>query len=267
MEALESAYPVLQFKRWQLWNGSGGPGEFRGGQGQIREYEAEEDGVLSILLSQCMVPAGGLFGGHAGAPNGCKVIRNDEEIDLGGPPHWGKVTGFPIKKGDLIRMQMSGGGGYGDPLDREPARIVSDVFQGVLAVEQAHEVYGVAVDPETLEVDEGATRDARLSLLKKRMYLEVHGYAKPVYVEGVRRVLANPSLNLQGIQDREELVGQGHPCPLRVRIELSNAVDPGNVLVDEEACRFYHIKSGDRVELRRLRIVDRELHKTAFFHK
>ena len=260
VEALESAYPVLQFKRWRLWNGSGGPGEFRGGQGQIREYEAEEDGVLSILLSQCMVPAGGLFGGHAGFPNGCKVIRDNDEIDLAGPPHWGKVTGFPIEKGDLICMQMSGGGGYGDPLDRDPMRILSDVFQGVLTVEQAHDVYGVIVDPETREVDEGATRDMRSSLTKKRMYLEILGNGEPVYMEGVRRVLGNPILNSQGIHNKElvEVVGQGHPCPLRARIKLSDEVDPGKVLVDGEACRFYRIKSGDRVELRPLRVSGRE---------
>ena len=47
-------------------------------------------------------------------------------------------------------------------------------------------------------------------------------------------------------------MGEGHPCPLRVRIELSDEVDPGKVRVDEEACRFFHIKSGDRVELRPL---------------
>ena len=254
VEVLESAYPVLQFKRWRLWTGSGGPGKFRGGQGQIREYETEENGVLSILLSQCMVPAGGLFGGHAGSPNGCKVIRDNDEIDLAGPPHWGKVTGFPIEKGDLIRMQMSGGGGYGDPLDRDPARIVSDVFQGLLTVEQAHDVYGVVVEPETLDVDEGATRDMRSSLTKKRLYLEILSNRDPVYVEGVRRVLGNPILNSQGIHHKDlvELVGPGHPCPLRARIELSDEVDPAKVSVDEEACRFYRIKSGDRMELRPL---------------
>ena len=149
-------------------------------------------------------------------------------------------------------MQMSGGGGYGDPLDRDPPRIVSDVFQGVLTVEQARNVYGVVLDPGTLVVNEGATRDARLSLMKKRRYLEVHGNGEPVYVEGVRRVLGNPDLNSQGVQDKEfvELVGQGHPCPLRVRIELTDEVDPGKVVVDEEAFRFFRINSGDRVELR-----------------
>ena len=98
LEVLESAYPVLCFRHWGLRSGSGGPGKFRGGHGQIREYQVLVDGMLSILLSQCMVPAAGLFGGSSGALNGLIVVRGETLIDLAGPPHWGKITGFVIKK-------------------------------------------------------------------------------------------------------------------------------------------------------------------------
>jgi N-methylhydantoinase B len=255
IEVLENAYPVLRFQRWQLRAGSGGPGEFRGGHGQVREYKVEVDGVLSILLSQCMVPPAGLFGGYPGAPNGVKVIRNGEVIDLGAPPYWGKATGFPVKRGDIIRMEMSGGGGYGDPLDRDPLRVAADVRQKLLTRDQARAQYGVVLDPATFAPDESATRKQRHLLRERRLYADVHVHGQPRYRDGAREVQCGASLIGRGISvgDLAEVVSKTHPGPLRARIAPGPAVPVGGVVVDEEAARFFRLKPGDQVELRPLR--------------
>ena len=254
IEMLESAYSILRFTRAQLRAASGGPGQFRGGHGSIREVEICDDGVFSALGSQCMVPAGGLFGGYSGSPNGIKVIRGEEVFDLGGAPHWGKVTGFPIHRGDLIRMEMSGGGGYGDPLEREPARVSQETAQRLLTVAEARAFYGVVLETDTLAVDEDATRDERERLRALRLYLEVKIRGEPVYVTGVRRALCHPDLATPGMQEGTivEIVSKAHPGPLRVRLTLSPGAPAGTVVIDEQAAAFFHLSGGAPVELRKM---------------
>jgi N-methylhydantoinase B len=69
--------------------------------------------------------------------------------------------------GDVIIMDAAGGGGYGEPLERDPEMVEWDVIEGYVSLEKAKEDYGVVINPETMKIDMGATGRLRKSLKKK----------------------------------------------------------------------------------------------------
>jgi N-methylhydantoinase B len=69
-----------------------------------------------------------------------------------------------MKTGDVIVMDAAGGGGFGDPLDRDPEMVQEDVIQGYVSLEKAKEDYGVVIDPATMKADLAATEELRRSL-------------------------------------------------------------------------------------------------------
>ena len=73
-----------------------------------------------------------------------------------------------IESGDLLRHEMSSGGGWGDPLERDPAMVARDVLDEKVSIAHAAEAYGVVLDPETLGVDETATVALRNDIRSKR---------------------------------------------------------------------------------------------------
>jgi len=99
-------------------------------------------------------PAQGLFGGKAGSRS--KFMINGETRDPG-------TLNF-AGPGDVITFHNPGGGGYGDPLEREPEMVEADVAAGYVSLEKAKEEYGVVIDPRTLKADMEATRKLRESL-------------------------------------------------------------------------------------------------------
>jgi N-methylhydantoinase B len=74
----------------------------------------------------------------------------------------------PIFPGERYITMCPGGGGYGNPLDREMAKVRRDVEDGIVTVQRAHDVYGVVLDPATLEVDQPATKKRRAELRAKQ---------------------------------------------------------------------------------------------------
>lgn len=134
-EIVEAAFPLI-IRRSEIRPDSGGPGEFRGGPGLIREVEIGVDGVrLSVLSDRNIVPPSGMNGARSGAPNRYSVLRAGVEIDTGGFP--GKITNLPLLKGDILRMESSGGGGFGNPADRSVAALRSDLDNGYVTPEGA----------------------------------------------------------------------------------------------------------------------------------
>ncbi|XP_003760578.2 5-oxoprolinase isoform X1 [Sarcophilus harrisii] len=114
-EILESRYPVI-LRRFELREGSGGKGRFRGGDGVIRELLFREEAVLSVLTERRAFRPYGLLGGEPGAPGLNLLIRKDgRTISLGGKT---SVTVYP---GDAFCLKTPGGGGYGDPEEPAPA--------------------------------------------------------------------------------------------------------------------------------------------------
>jgi len=123
IEALETAYP-LRVERYELIPGSGGEGEFRGGQGIRREITSLGEARLSLLTDRRTRPPYGLAGGRPGACGRNLLIRGTSEIPL---PAKGTITLLP---GDTVSIRTPGGGGYGDPNRRRKGAIERDLREG-----------------------------------------------------------------------------------------------------------------------------------------
>jgi len=74
------------------------------------------------------------------------------------------VREAPLKPGDIVRVNMNAGGGFGDPLERDPERVLGDVLDGYVSIQGARDDYGVVIIPEILAVDDQATEELRRSM-------------------------------------------------------------------------------------------------------
>jgi N-methylhydantoinase B len=157
-EILESLYPVM-FTQWALRPDSGGPGFNRGGLGAIYEIEALAEGAtdVSLLGERGKFPPFGVNGGKSAALN-----RFIYQTDCGEctPPLVSKVTDIRISGGQHVRLETPGGGGFGDPFTRDPARVARDVNLGYVTPAAARKDYGVVIG-ENSTVDTVATAALR----------------------------------------------------------------------------------------------------------
>ena len=138
-EILEAAYPVM-FRQWALRPDSAGPGTHRGGLGAVYEIELLEERAEAFLFGERgrFAPQG-IAGGVDAAKN-----RFAYETDEGWaePELASKKVGIPLKRGQRVRLETPGGGGYGPPDNRSPEAIARDVALGFLSEARADEVYG-----------------------------------------------------------------------------------------------------------------------------
>ena len=131
-EMVERSFP-LRIVRQEVRPDSGGPGRQRGGCGLVREVEVlADDARLSVLSDRNIIPPAGVNGGASGAPNAFAVRRDGAELRPSFFP--GKVANFPLRRGDVVLMRSSGGGGFGDPAERAPAALADDVADGYVTV-------------------------------------------------------------------------------------------------------------------------------------
>jgi N-methylhydantoinase B len=139
LEILESLYPIM-FTQWALRPDSGGPGKHRGGLGAIYEIEALADGGAEVFLlgERGKYPPPGANGGGTAMLN-----RFVYETDTGEatPPLVSKVTDVKIRRGQKVRLETPGGGGFGDPRERDPERVARDVRLGYVTAEAAARDY------------------------------------------------------------------------------------------------------------------------------
>jgi N-methylhydantoinase B len=158
VEILESLYPII-FTQWALRPDSAGAGRHRGGLGAIYEIEAlADDGAEVFLLGERgKYPPFGVNGGQAAALN-----RFIYETDRGEatPALVSKITDVKIRPGQKVRLETPGGGGFGDPLAREPERVVRDVRLGYISREAARRDYKVMLRADG-SLDADATAKAR----------------------------------------------------------------------------------------------------------
>lgn len=127
-EIVERVFP-LRILRQEIRPDSGGPGTRRGGCGLVREVEVlADDARLSVLSDRNIIPPGGVNGGASGAPNRYTVRRNGETLMPS--PFPGKIANFPLRPGDVVTMESSGGGGFGDPTARDRAALREDLLDG-----------------------------------------------------------------------------------------------------------------------------------------
>ncbi|MEZ5100217.1 MAG: hydantoinase B/oxoprolinase family protein [Thermoleophilia bacterium] len=161
IEELEWRFP-MRTERYELRaDVPAAAGEWRGGIGMVRVNRFLEDTIVSCEGDRIESdPPWGIFGGHEGANAYTKVVLPD-----GTEEQWpAKFTGKVLPAGAAIEIAVPNSGGYGDPLDREPHHVLSDVLDGFTTVERAAAEYGVVIDEATLTLDEEATRERRASL-------------------------------------------------------------------------------------------------------
>ena len=143
LEILEAAYPV-RFTQWALRPDSGGAGQYRGGLGAIYEIALLEQAADVFLFGERgRFPPPGVVGGGPGATNRFTYEQDD---GMHAPPMVSKMVGIHITRGQRVRLETPGGGGYGDPARRDPAAVARDVSLGYVTEEAARERYGAAPD-------------------------------------------------------------------------------------------------------------------------
>jgi N-methylhydantoinase B len=155
IEVIEAENP-LQVRAFEFIADRAGPGKFRGGVPYRREYRfLEREAVLQVRSDRAQCRPYGLYGGAAGAPssNTLNPGANAESLD----------SKFirTLKYGDVFSHELPGGGGWGDPMTRDPAAVLEDVRNGFVTVEHARAAYGVEVDAGAWRVDEDATKRLR----------------------------------------------------------------------------------------------------------
>ena len=160
VEIFESDTPLIVEKR-ELLTDSGGAGKMKGGLGRRVVFRIPDDEYaprppvnLGIQSGRYRYPPEGLFGGKHGA-------KAQFLVNGGAGNPFGLTRMNP---GDVIVIDVAGGGGFGDPLERDPDMVQEDVIQGCVSLEKAREDYGVVIDASTMKVDPAATEELRRSM-------------------------------------------------------------------------------------------------------
>jgi N-methylhydantoinase B len=158
VEIIESEFPT-RLLRYELIENSGGAGRYRGGLGIRREYLNLEDARFSIRSMKHIIPPNGCAGGNTGRPG--DIWINPERDDAKRLPT--RYADYPLKAGDIFRLDTPGGGGHGDPLARESERVLADIQEGFISRDVAERDYGVVIKREGDEftVDAAATQARR----------------------------------------------------------------------------------------------------------
>ncbi len=156
VEILEASYPVVTTE-WALRPDSAGAGYHRGGVGAIYEFETLTNADVFLLGERGIYPPFGVAGGGPAALN--RFVWQDDAGEHS-PPLASKITDVHVRPGQRVRIEAPGGGGYGDPMTREPEKVARDVRLGFVSPAQARALYGVVVD-DAGTVDLAATRHLR----------------------------------------------------------------------------------------------------------
>ncbi len=162
-EYLESFYPMI-VESYASIADSGGAGLHRGGNGVEKVYRLLADGTVSIHDDRGVTQPWGILGGKPGACSDKWIRRGNGQPE----PLPSKIDGIKVQPGDRIIFRTAGGGGWGDPLEREPMRVRNDVARRLLTIDKAREDYGVVLMGAEIALDQRATQDLRQSLLSTR---------------------------------------------------------------------------------------------------
>jgi N-methylhydantoinase B len=213
VEHAEALYPLLYVYRARAVD-SGGPGIWRGGvsaESAITPHGADQISIRLTTSGSDHSHTVGLAGGYPGGASIGRVKRGAlRPPDLAAgriPQNWSSMQGrdefLPSKtsltlfRGDIFAATPHGGGGYGDPLERDPARVRRDVRDGYVSQTCARSIYGVVLAGPTLDVDCGATEEARAALRRMRVRDAVRPADKPTNTPDLPEV-ANGLLNANG---------------------------------------------------------------------
>ncbi len=168
-EFLERYFP-MRIERYSTEPDSGGPGLHRGGNGIHMTYRFLADGEIAIHDDRWFVPPWGVNGGHPGARATKLLERADGTREVVG----NKVEDVSVKQGDLLHFITWGGGGWGDPLERDPELVGLEIRQGLVTAEGARD-YGVVVDADGV-ADAAGTEALRTEMRASRGDLPLFDY-------------------------------------------------------------------------------------------
>ena len=177
------------------------------------------------------------------------MIRNGAELAPSDTP--GQVQGFPLRRGDIVVMRSSGGGGFGDPLEREPSRVLEDIAEGRLSVEAARLVYGVVAETGAIDIE--ATTALRAGMKADRQRLTADPVPGPPPAGRSWCELANGTIARLGLRDggAHEILDAGGPG-LRVWIRGGEGIDEDTLRLPERICQALNLRRGDGIALRPL---------------
>jgi N-methylhydantoinase B len=167
VEITEAEHPI-QILAYEFVPDKAGAGKYRGGTPYRRDYRfLEAEGILQVRSDRRTVRPYGLYGGYPGKPswNYLNPERENRPLDS-------KIT-MTIKRGEVFRHEVAGAGGWGDPLERDPAAVLKDVRNELISLAVAASEYGVIIDPHLWKVDETATQRRREEIRAARGWSEV----------------------------------------------------------------------------------------------
>lgn len=166
VEVTEAEHPI-QLLAYEFVPDKAGAGKFRGGSAFRRDYRfLEEEGVLQVRSDRRDFRPYGLYGGQPGQPSMNYLNPQAENRMLPA-----KVT-MTIRRGDVFRHELAGAGGWGDPLERDPSRVLKDARNELIGLHTARQSYGVVIDPERWTVDVAATERLRAQIRTARRGVE-----------------------------------------------------------------------------------------------
>jgi N-methylhydantoinase B len=134
-EVIEARFPFV-VRKFELAPDSGGAGRERGGLGLDVHYELDGEAFCTAIFERSKTPPWGLFGGHSARANIMRVHSPE-----GTTTEYCKATALPLPKGTLVELHTGGGGGYGDPAERDPERIAEDLREGYISKDEAARAY------------------------------------------------------------------------------------------------------------------------------
>jgi N-methylhydantoinase B len=172
-EYLETYYPML-IEHYASIRDTGGAGKHRGGNGVEKIYLLLEDGDVSIHDDRHLTQPWGILGGQPGACSEKWLVRKDgarQKLPA-------KVDNVRVRAGDRVIFRTAGGGGWGDPLERDPQRVRNDVARELMSAEKAREDYGVVLSGAGLELDRRATEELREGMRRKRKPLKLFDFGE-----------------------------------------------------------------------------------------
>jgi N-methylhydantoinase B len=249
VETVESQYP-LRVERCEIRAGACGDGANRGGFGLRRDVRIlGETAMLSVLSEKNVIPPYGVAGGSNGAANRFVVLRDGEVVQPSDVP--GKVSGFPLRTGDVVREETAGGGGYGDPLIRDPEDVARDVSQGYLTPDQAMVRYGVALGDDGA-ADMLATLALRSDLQSNRQMVSLVA-SNEDHMDGPRRLfeLSQGMADRLGVDDGALIELRGPAAvPLRGWVQISDGAADDTLALGPDALRLTGASSNDCIEAR-----------------
>ncbi len=162
VEVIEAEQPV-EILAYELLPDRAGAGQYRGGAPYYRDYRfTEKEAVLQVRSDRARFRPYGLYGGMPGQPSANYLNPHGNNQKLTSKPT------MMIQKGDVFRHELAGGGGWGDPLDRDPDHVLRDVRDELVSITSAESDYGVIINACSMTVDEKATSSLREEMRAKR---------------------------------------------------------------------------------------------------